>query len=230
VPTASARLRRKLALIEPAYDAPGRLLLERDGLAELYPRYQAATAHAMVAMIPLMQAALERARTLAPDDPVAAGLAEYLERHIPEELHGDEEGRAALDDLEALGIDTAAVLEARPPTSIAALIGSLAFWIWCRHPVAILGMLTLEGYQPHPPMIEEIIERTGLPRDGFRQLLLHSDVDVEHADELYRVIDSLPLSPEHEELIALSAFQTMSCLIDAWLDVLATETPVAVAP
>ena len=40
-------------------------------------------------MVPLMEAALDRARTLAPEDPVAAGLVGYLEHHIPEEMHGD---------------------------------------------------------------------------------------------------------------------------------------------
>lgn len=227
MPTASARLRRKLALIEPAFDAPVRLLLEHEQLREVYPRFVSASAPATLAAVPLMQAALERARALAPDDPVAAGLAEYLERHIPEELHGDEEGRVALEDLAALGIDTDALLGTAPPRSIAVLIGTLAYWIWHRHPVAILGLLTLEAYHPHPPMLEEIIERTGLPRDGFRQLLLHAELDVEHAEELHRVMDALPLEPEHEELIALSAFQTMGCLIDAWLDVVAADEPVA---
>ena len=43
-----------------------------------------------------MEAALARARSLGPDDAVAAGLAGYLERHIPEEMHGDEPGGATL--------------------------------------------------------------------------------------------------------------------------------------
>lgn len=225
--TASARLRRKLDLAIPAFAAPGRLLLEGPRVRELLPQYLAAGSYVTLTMVPLMETALERARALAADDPVAAGLAQYLERHIPEELHGGAPGRAALDDLEALGVDTTALVAGPPPSKMAALIGTLYFWIWHRHPIAILGFLALEAFHPHAPTIERLIENTGLPREGFRQLLLHSELDAHHAEELHRVLDSLPLAPEHEQLIALSALQTMACLIDAWLDVVAGEAPVA---
>jgi len=227
VPTASARLRRKLDLIAPAFDTPGRLLWEHPRAGELFPPFLAASAYVTLVTIPLMEAALERARILAPADAVAAGLAEYLERHIPEEMHGDEPGGAALDDLEAIGVDPDAFREGPLPQQVAALIGSQFFWIWNRHPISILGLLELEAFHPHAPSLEVLIERTGLPRAGFRQLLLHAELDVEHAEELHRVIDALPLEPEHEQLIALSAMQTMAFLIDAWLDVVAAEAPVA---
>jgi Iron-containing redox enzyme len=228
-PTASARLRLKTDLILPAFATPGRLLLEHPRAHDLYPRYLTVSSYASLAMVPLMEAALERARLLVPSDPVAAGLAVYLERHIPEEMHGEEPGRAALDDLEAVGVDTAA-FRARPlPEKLAALIGSQYFWILYGHPVAILGFLELEAYHPDVPFVEGLIEKTGLPRDGFRYLLLHAEVDVEHAEELHGVLDSLPLEPRHEELIALSALQTMAFLINAWLDVVANGTPAAAA-
>jgi hypothetical protein len=227
VATPSARLRQKTDLILPAFATPGGLLLEHPRARELYPRYLAAGAYVALAMVPLMEVALERGRALAPQDPVAAGLATYLERHIPEEMHGEEPGRAALDDLEAVGVDTAA-LRARPlPQKIAALIGTQYFWILHCHPVAILGLLELEAYHPYAPAVERLIERTGLPRDGFRQLLLHAELDVEHADELHRVLDSLPLEPHHEQLIGLSALRTMACLIDAWLEIVADRASVA---
>ena len=38
---------------------------------------------------------------------VAAGLIHYLEHHIPEEMHGDEPGGELLEDLAAVGVDTA---------------------------------------------------------------------------------------------------------------------------
>ena len=166
-----------------------------------------------------MEAALERARSLAPDDRVAVGLAEYLERHIPEELHGDEPGGGTLDDLEAIGIGVAAVRRRRPSRKIAALVGAQYFWIRHVHPVAILGYLQLEAFHPERATVEQLIATTGFPREGFGQLLLHADVDVEHAEELRRVLDSLPLEPDQEELIGVSALQTIAFLVEAMLEV-----------
>ena len=229
VPTASARLRLTLDLAFPAYDAPGRLLLEHPNARDLFPRCLTAGSYLTLVMVPLMESALERARFLASEDPVAEGLAEYLERHIPEELHGPEPGRAMLDDLEALEVDTVALCADPPPPDMAAYIGTIFFRIWHRHPVAILGFLALEGLHPHGPSLELFIERTGLPREGFRQLLLHAKLDAHHAKELHRVIDSLPLEPWQEELISLCALETIALLVDSWLDIVAEGAPVAVA-
>jgi hypothetical protein len=225
VQTASARLRSKLALAVPAYDAPGAVLAEHPNVRELFPRYLAAGSYLTLVMVPLMESALERGRFLAPRDPVAEGLAEYLERHIPEEMHGPEPGSGILDDLEALGVDTVALRAEPPPPRTGAYIGTLFFRIWHRHPVAVLGFLALEALHPHRPAIELLIERTGLPRDGFRQLLLHSKLDEHHAKELHRVLDSLPLEPWHEQLISLVALETMALMIDAWLEILAADAP-----
>ena len=86
-------------------------------------------------------------------------------------------------------------------------------------PVAILGYLELEAYHPRPDTVERLIEKTGLPPEGFRQLVLHAKLDAVHARDLHRVLDSLPLEPQHEQLIGLSAVHSMSLLIDAMLDV-----------
>ena len=225
--TASARLAQRLDLIAPAFGTPGQMLLDHPRARELYPPYAAAGSYLTLTMVPLMEAALDRARSLSPRDPVATGLARYLERHIPEEMHGGEPGRAALDDLEAVGVDIVALRERPPPPRMAAFIGTQFFWIWHRHPVAILGFLALEAFHPYTSAVEALIEKTGLPRDGFRQLLLHAKLDVVHAEELQRVIDALPLEPWHEQLIALSAFRTMATLIDAWLDVVARGAQVS---
>jgi Iron-containing redox enzyme len=206
--------------------APGALLLEHPRARELFPEYMAAGYQLARAMVPLMEAALERARELGPDDPVAEGLAEYLERHIPEEMHGEVPGGAALDDLAALGVDRVAIQEELPPPKMAALLGAQYFWIFHYHPVAILGFLHLEHYHPHSPSLERFIERTGLPRDGFRQLLIHAKLDAVHARELDRVLDSLPLEPRHEQLIGLSALQTVALLTEVWLDVVDTGSAV----
>jgi hypothetical protein len=223
VASASARLRKKLDLVLPEFEAPGSLLLAHPRARDLYPEYLSAGTYVALAMVPLMEAALERSRALADTDAVAAGLAEYLERHIPEEMHGEEDGGGPLDDLAAVGVDPDALRTRRLPEQIAALIGTHFFWIQHAHPVTILGFLWLEAYPPSAPAVEELIERTGFPRAGFQQLLLHSELDLEHGEELRRVLDSLPLEPRHEQLISLSALTTMSLLIDAWLAIVARD-------
>jgi hypothetical protein len=169
-------------------------------------------------MVPLMEAALARAREMAHEDPVAERLVPYLERHIPEEMHGDEPGAGTLDDLAALGVDAARLRRDPPAPQVAALIGAQYYWIFHRHPVALLGFLELEAYHPDKPTIELLIEKTSLPREGFRQLLIHSKLDVVHARDLHRFLDTLPLEPWHEQLIGLSALQTVKLLAEALLE------------
>ena len=62
---------------------------------------------------------------------------------------------------------------------------------------------------------------TGLPREGFRQLLVHAVVDLRHGPELRAALDGLPLEPWHEQLVGVSALETMTFLVEAWLDVVA---------
>lgn len=221
--TASERLSRKLDLVLAAYDTPGQILLDHPRARDLYPAYLTIGAYVALTMVPLMEAALGRARALERTDPVAAALVAYLERHIPEEMHGDEPGGDLLDDLTAVGVDTEE-LRTRPlPEPVAALIGTQFFRIQHAHPVAVLGLLWLEVYPPDAPTVERFIEKTGLPRDGFRQLLLHSEVDARHGPELRDLLDELPLEPWHERLIGLSALQTISFVTDAWLDIVAAD-------
>jgi hypothetical protein len=231
VPGASERLSCKVDLIAREYGAPGRLLIEHPRARELCVPYLEVGTYVALVMVPLMEAALERARELAPEDPVAAGLVGYLEHHIPEEMHGDEPAGEHLEDLAALGVDTRALRRGVVPEKIAALIGTQFFRIRHAHPVSVLGFLWLEAFPPRREGIEQLIEVTGLPRAGFRQLLVHSVVDVRHRDELRDIVDALPLEPWHEELVGLSALQTMAFLVDAWMDIVGAgvEAPAVVA-
>jgi hypothetical protein len=169
-------------------------------------------------MVPLMEAALEHAFELAERDPVAAGLARYLQRHIPEEMHSDEPGDAVVDDLAALGLDPAAVRALPVTPQIAALTDAQLAWIRNDHPVAILGFLELEALQADRATVERLIERTALPREAFGQLLLHARLEPVHAKELHRVLDTLPLEPWQEQLVGWAALQAMYFVADAFLD------------
>jgi hypothetical protein len=227
---ASARLRRKLELVQPLVGLPARMLLEHPRAAQIYPRYLATGYHITCAMLELMDAALERSRALAAHDLVAADLERYLERHLIEETHHPDPGGAVLDDLRALGEDAAHLVEETASDTIATLVAREHRWIEHAHPVAVLGFLELEACHTKLPVVERLIARTGLPRAGFRQLLLHARLDAAHGDQLHDLLDALPLQPEHERLVGLSALTTVGLVAEALLETVSQPALVPMAP
>jgi hypothetical protein len=170
-------------------------------------------------MLELMEAALEQARVLAATDEVAARLADYLERHLVEETHHEAPGGAVLEDLEAVGVDVAALVAAAASDRIATLLTLQHAWIR-DHPVAVLGFLELEAHYTGLPVVEQLIARTGLPRAAFGQLLEHATLDAMHGAHLHQLLDSLPLTPEQEQLVGLSALTTFQLVAEALLETL----------
>lgn len=206
-------LRQKTLLALPDLLTAGRRLIEHPRVRELYPEYLFTTHCVIRASVPLMAAALERARSLADADAVAAALADYLPEHIPEEMHHDE---WLLEDLEVLGVAPSATLERPPSATVAQLVGAQYYWILHYHPVALLGYVgLLEGYPPTPEMIEELIARTDYDREAFRTLIAHAELDPHHRDELDEVLESLPLTPEQSSVLGLSAISSTHMLARA---------------
>jgi hypothetical protein len=159
------------------------------------------------ATVPLMEAVTERAQELAPVDPVAARIAEYLPKHIEEEQDHDD---WLLEDLQVLGLEADAVLSRVPSAAVACLVGSQYYWSLHAHPVAMLGFLAvLEGNPPQLGHIESVQTRSGLPKAAFRTLVEHAVLDPDHADELFTLIDELPLTPWQASLLGLSALHTV---------------------
>jgi pyrroloquinoline quinone (PQQ) biosynthesis protein C len=143
-------------------------------------------------------------------DPVAAPLAEYLEHHVEEELDHDE---WLLGDLELIGVDRADVLARAPSPGVAALVGSLYYWVLHYHPVAVLGYAAvLEGYPPSPALIDGMEQRTTYDRQAFHTLIAHSELDPGHSEELFELVDRLPLSRAQAGVIGLSAITTVERL------------------
>jgi pyrroloquinoline quinone (PQQ) biosynthesis protein C len=216
--TASARVRRKLELLVPALVRAGDRLIDHPAVGELYPEYLF-TSHCVIrASVPLMETALARARA-AQSDPVSAALAPYLEEHIDEERDHDE---WLLDDLEVLGLDRGEVL-ARPPSPIvAAMVGAQYYWIFHYHPVVLLGYVSLlEGYPPSTELIERLIRATGYPREAFRTMIGHAELDPHHRDELNDLLDSLPLTEEQSTALGLNALYTVDAFTRAVDELLA---------
>ncbi|WP_421693589.1 iron-containing redox enzyme family protein [Aestuariivirga sp.] len=163
------------------------------------------------ASVPLMETAhAECLRRGA--DPVCAGLAGYLLKHIEEERHHDD---WTLDDLESAGIARSDVLKVMPAANVAALVGAQYYWILHHHPVAILGyMIMLEFNAPAPETVREMQRRSGLPGTLFRSHLLHAELDPHHQAELFQLVDDLGLSGSQVRLVTESAIHTGSMLAD----------------
>ncbi len=171
---------------------------------------------------PLMEAALDRARVLARDDAVAAALIPYLEHHAPEEA-GHE--RWIIEDLRALGADPDEPGRRMPPATVATLVGAQHYWLRHHHPVALLGhMAVIEGHPPQPGFADRLRRATGLPADAFRTIARHEQLDTGHARELDETIDSLPLRPEHETIMGISALHTIESAV-AVFDELSARFP-----
>jgi hypothetical protein len=118
--TPSVRLRRKIDLVIQPFAASCRALVTHPRLAELWPAFLI-TQHAIIrATVPLTNAAATGAAAMAAVDPVAPGLARYLEEHVEEEQGHDD---SLLDDLELIGVDRATVLGRMPSPAVASLVG-----------------------------------------------------------------------------------------------------------
>jgi hypothetical protein len=217
--TTSARLGRKLELLLPRFVDAGERLIEHERVRELYPEYLV-TSHGVIrASVPLMESALERARAAAEADPVSAELAPYLEEHIEEERDHDE---WLLGDLELIGFGRDEVLRRPPSPTIAALVGAQYYWVFHYHPVVLLGYVSLlEGYPPSAELVERLVERTGYPREAFRTMLAHAELDPHHRDELNALLDSLPLTPELQAALGVNAIWTVATFTEAIDELLA---------
>jgi hypothetical protein len=206
----SVLLRRKIELVDYPFGVACTALMTHPRISELWPEYLA-TQHAIIrATVPLMEAAGAHAGTLADADPVAAGVAPYLAEHAEEERDHDE---WLLEDLELIGVEREHVLRRVPSPTVARLVGAQYYWALNYHPVSMLGYLSLmEGYPPPASLIDDLIERTGYPREAFRTFAEHGELDTHHRDELDETIDSLPLTREHEVLLGLSAMSSVELL------------------
>jgi hypothetical protein len=214
----SARLRSKIDLATSPFVVAFRALVTNPRIAELWPRYLISTHTVIRTTEALMETAVGRARQLADTDPVAAGAAEYFERHIEEERGHDE---WVLDDLELLGVARGEVVRRIPNVTAARLVGAQYYWILHYHPVALFGYFAVkEGFPPQPELIEELVERTGYPREAFHSFAAHGEIDPYHREELDEALDSLQLTREHETVVGLSAIATSELIAELVAEVI----------
>jgi hypothetical protein len=221
-PGNAERLRGTLGLVLGELLRAGERLVNHPRIRELYPEYLF-TIHCVIrASVPLMETARDRARPMAHDDPVAAELADYLGAHIEEERDHDE---WLLGDLETIGVDRVGILARPPSPTVASAVGAQYYWVLHYHPVALLGWIgLLEGYPPVTSMIDQLRARTGYPPEAFHTLAAHSELDVRHGDELFELVDRLPLTEGQSKVIGLNAMSSVHLLARS-LDELTVRAP-----
>ncbi len=210
--TASFRLRSKLDLAFPTLNAYATQFWHSPHVRDLYPIYLGKMHMIVRSAVPLIEAAAKEAQELSSADDVAAGMVPYLTHHAKEELGHDS---WLLEDLAAIGFDAQQPLRQIPPSSVANLVGAQYYWLFHYHPVSLLGhMAAIEGYHPPTGFAKHLQDRTSYPREGFRAISRHERLDIQHKQDLYDLIDSLPLELSHEKMMAMSGLHTMSTIID----------------
>ncbi|HEV8177656.1 MAG TPA: iron-containing redox enzyme family protein [Gemmatimonadales bacterium] len=206
----SEKLRLTISLAQPYLNHLSHLFWTYQHLDELFPEYLFTLHTSMRSTVPMLEAAAARSRTLAPNDQVAARLVPYFLEHAREELHHDD---WLLEDMKALGIDPATVLKRQPTVGVAQMIGAQYYWLYHAHPVTVLGCFAvLEGSPPEVETLDAVVERSGIPKASLRTLYKHAQLDPHHRDDLDRVLDDLPLAPDHVALLGTSALHAVEQL------------------
>ena len=173
------------------------------GFPHAFPDYLVDLYHAMRTAGAVMEAARRRSIDLSERCPVAARLVDYWAQHIADEAGHD---GWLLEDLDHFGIDVTRALALPPAPEVAELLGTLHFWVLHTHPVAALAYFyVVERNPPSAALLDWMVDMAGVPRAALRTFYRHAEIDVEHARELAEVLDSLPLTAAHRQLLTLSA-------------------------
>lgn len=217
--THSESLRAKIDFVYDELSGTGAQVVRHRDARNVYPQFLIALHSLTRASVPLMEWALAECERRAVGDANATMLSDYFRAHIPEEVGHD---IWILEDLESLGVPREQVLARTPSAAAAQLIGAQYYWTRFCHPVALLGYMELaEGYPPTLATVEELKMRTGYGDDCFRALRRHATIDLEHRDDLHRVMDSLELTQEQVQLISISALTSVDLTVQLFDEVLA---------
>ena len=212
----SLRVRRTIDLVSGSLYTRLEAFWTHPRLGELYPEFLFAAHGVICASTPLLDAAADEAALRPESDELARRLAPYLREHAEEE---DGHDRWLLDDLEHCGIARERVLARIPYPSAAALAGAQHFWLRHVHPVAILGYLAVQN-PASPAFLDQIAERSGLPPASMSAHMRHARLDVTHVAEFNAMLDTLPLTQHHVDIIATSAITAVAHLDAFFADVL----------
>ena len=212
--TASERLRVKLEPLMAEVSVRSAMMVEHPRPAEVYRALLELLYGEIRASIPLMGTVGARAAELAQlGDPVADAMLPWLRRHIEDETGHDE---WLLSDYGLVGGNSLHLAARAGDPAFAAMVGSVYYWSLLAHPVALLGYCAvIEGSPPSQIFVDRLVDGTGMPASAFSTLRHHSDLDVHHAEEIFDLIDALPLDERHEAILGVTALQTADLLVVA---------------
>lgn len=169
-------------------------LCEKNYFSKVYPFLLGQTYFYMQHSVPLMQHAIRHKST----------VFEYLNRHIQEEK-GHEDWLQ--NDLKTLKYNSDFVKSLLVLPSVARMVLS-QYQANHTNPDSILGYIfVLESTDLS--QVRNIALRSNIPLEAMTCFLRHEQEDKEHRNELYALIDSLPLSG-----IITSAAGTAECLVE----------------
>jgi hypothetical protein len=188
----------------------------------LYREYIFRSYSVIRASVPLMQAAEKACQSAEhAGDRVLKGFARYLHQHIPEETGHDQ---WILDDGEALGLNRESIHMRLPHESATQLVGVQYYWIHHYNPIALAGYIAAMEGNPDPvEFIEDVAARNKLSLKCFSSLVYHARIDPQHKKDFDDVLDGLPLTAAHLELIGLSSLRTIRMMTGIMEGILATE-------
>jgi hypothetical protein len=215
----SGRLQAKLAPLLAEVSARGVLMVEHERPQMAYTELLRVLHSIVKASVPLLQTAEAEASNRADADPVAAGIMKYLNDLSVSSRNRDKE---ILADYVKIGADPTDLVLAPGSPTVAAMVGSIFYWVLHAHPLAVLGYCAvLEGTPPSEEFVDRLEASTGFVPGAFGSLRRQSLRDDNRAGEIFELMDSLPLTAGHEALVSLAALQTADFLVAAGDEVLA---------
>lgn len=215
----SELLKSKIRLVDPRLQEQLSLFWGHPRFTDVFEQHLFRLYHAVHASVPLMQCALEKSRQLAPNCPVAASLVPYFSEHIEEEKEHDV---WLLQDMEVLGVPRDQITEHIPPTVVATLIGTQYYYINHTHPITMIGYLAVvEGNPPRADVLDQIVATTSISKEALRSFYKHAEMDIHHSEELWQLLDDLPLTPRHNALLGTNVMLVTDQLANMLEEVLA---------
>lgn len=208
-------LRAKIRLAAPRLDEQLSLFWNHSQFEAVFLQHLIKLYYCVNSSVPLLTSARQRSQELAQSCSVAAALAPYFREHIIEEHDHDV---WLLEDIEVLGVSRADVTSRIPPSDVATLIGCQHYYIQHGHPLAMMAYLAVvEGNPPTVEGLDQLLVNTTIPKAALRSFYKHAEIDIGHSEEIWNLIDSLPLQPWHISLLGISAMlatEHIACLME----------------